>query len=162
MIDSALGLAVGPLPSSVGLVALRAIGFNDIVNVCGAPSSAIWPATVTQAMRLHDFHFRDAFQAVDCLSPASLDPCEFDAFRDAVDTVASALAEGRRCGVFCHLGVSRSPLVAAAALIRARGLPRDEAIGAVRRLRREAVFTPASLAALDRLCVRPVRLGSTP
>lgn len=162
MLDLALGLAVGPLPSNGGLVALHALGFNDVINVSGAPSTDLWPAAVTLTMRLLDFRFRDAFAAADGLSPPPLDAREFGAFRDAVDAATDVLLAGRRCGVFCHRGVGRSPLVAAAALIRARGYPREQAMEAIRRLRPEASFTPASLAALDRLDAQPHDLGTRP
>lgn len=148
MLDLALGLAVGPLPSKSGLAALRALGLSDIVNVSGVPSAELWPPEAVLKMRMLDFRFRDAFTAVDGLEPDPMLPAEFEAFRAAVAATADVLSAGRPCGVFCHRGVGRSPLVAAAALIRARAMPRDAALQAIMRLRPEARFSAASLAAL--------------
>lgn len=153
MWDASLGAGLSSLPSLRTLAFFHGLGARCVVNVSGAGSAEIYGDDLPTGLVCHDFRFPDVFtrRGDGEAAWAELGVSGRAALAGAIRCTIDALAASVPVLVFCHLGVGRSPLVLAIALERARGLPREQAMAAVKSIRPGAAFSPAALAVWTRL-----------
>lgn len=152
-------VAVSPLPDTQAFLGWQREGFNRWISLCGVGAADLLDHGETpidiegMVFRLPDpfsasepWDGREQLGARDFLDHST--PVLRANLLQAVRALARSLEQGERVVVFCHLGLSRSPLVAAAGLMLARRLDPLEAWAAVVRDNHELRLTRLALAAL--------------
>lgn len=152
-------VAVSPLPDAAAFLDWERDGFSRWISLCGVGASDLRdqdePAAVLEGLvfRLSDpFSQSEPWDGEEQLEPRVFLEHSSPVLRanllQAVRALVQSLERGERVVVFCHLGLSRSPLVAAAGLMLAHDLPPLEAWAAVARAHRDLKLTRLALAAL--------------
>ena len=153
-------LSIGPLPDASELDALCGAGIRALINVSGVDLTDIHSGNLLDRFQLGQWTMRDIFTAeppidlhggvndadVALYTTASTSE-ERTALREAVDYAAEYLRSDEAVFVCCHRGRGRSPLTAAAALGRAKGIAALEAMRQVAAQHAPAHFSMVSLAA---------------
>ena len=155
-------LNIGPLPSRQQLDTLAEAGYRQLLNVSGVALGEVYSDAMLSRFGMATFRFADVFsqhghQNESLSKPTSTelylrhsDDRTRQQFASAVRALADLLQRGERTYIFCHLGRSRSPIVAAAAVQRCRP---DQSLTIilqqVREIRPQAYFTDLSLSALS-------------
>ncbi|NKI36347.1 dual specificity protein phosphatase family protein [Wenzhouxiangella sp. XN79A] len=152
-------VTVSPLPDSEAFRGWQREGFNRWISLCGVGASDLLDRDETpieiegMVFRLADpfsasdpWDGREQLGARDFLEHST--PVLRANLLRAVRALVRSLEQGERVVVFCHLGLSRSPLVAAAGLMVARRLDPLSAWAAVARTNDELRLTRLALAAL--------------
>ncbi len=164
MWDLALGLGVAPMPSRGSLAVLRSLGFTALINVSGSRSAHIYSSADLSGLAAYDYPFPDVL-TVGVDAQTALDRLGADGLASIAAAVArliSLMQQHSRVLVFCHLGVGRSPLVAAMALSEVKGMSRACACASIRRLRPTAQFTEISMVVWDRVLAHLSEHGAQP
>lgn len=137
MRDSNLSVAVSCLPDSNLLSTWTELGFDRWISVCGVGLEAISDEGEIPNLPGHVYKLADPFSSSAVwpgdeipnkqLFLAGSTPALRNNLLRAVRQAAASLTRGEKLMVFCHLGRSRSPLVATAAMMLAFRLPVLEA-----------------------------------
>lgn len=146
------GLTLGALPERAQLLRLVRAGTYDLVNLSGFDLRRVHGPGLPAKLQIAEYGFPDLF------SETGSDEA-WQAFKtlhgpriaEATNWVANLLGSGQPVHCCCHQGRSRSPLVAAAGLMRAFGMSSQTAIHIITERHPEAAFTARSLWMLDTL-----------
>jgi len=153
MWDIELGLGISAIPTRSSLALFRAVGFTELVNVCGSKSGNVYTGLEMSGLVCTDFsfpdHFSTATEAASISSNFSL--AQMSHLCGAVLKTAEFLKLQRKVIVFCHLGIGRSPAVALMALMLAHRCPAEVAARIIYRLRPTAVLNDTVLAFANEL-----------
>ncbi|MGZ8218418.1 hypothetical protein [Methylomagnum sp.] len=154
-------LLLGGLPGPDRLAAFANGGLRRLVNVSGVDLADIYGPAALAAFAPSNHFFADVFSEGEpltdsthwnAISPgtylARTDPPEQQALLEAIAAVHASLVSAERVFVFCTYGQGRSPLVAAAALLRLEARPVPDILNLIQSLQPAARFTDLSLAAL--------------
>jgi predicted protein tyrosine phosphatase len=131
------------------------------INVSGVDIKQVYPEAALADFVIAQFEFADIFtdgeKRVDFTELEDISPGRYEnaseerhrsAFLAAVNALIVQLENKVPTGVFCHRGMARSPLVAAAALNRFHNETLAQSMERVQRLHRPAYFTDISISAL--------------
>lgn len=151
--ESFPGLSIGALPDRAELLRLLRAGTLDVINVSGVDLRHVHGLAVPSGLRIAEFGFPDLFSREDGDSEAwQLFHATHGArIEQATCHLAAVLTSGRPVHCCCHQGRFRSPLVAAAGLMRAFALRVQDAMDIISAKHPKASFTPRSRWMLDRL-----------
>ncbi len=152
-------VAVSPLPDAATFLHWERDGFTRWISLCGVGASDLLdqddPMAALEGLvfRLSDpFSQSEPWDGEEQLAARVFLEYSSPVLRanllQAVRALVQSLEQGERVVVFCHLGLSRSPLVAAAGLMLACNLPPLEAWAALAREHPDLQLTRLALAAL--------------
>jgi hypothetical protein len=154
-------LIVSPLPSHAEIVEMAAAGFSRFVSVCGVQLRDIYADELPAGLVESRYTFQDVFSDGIVLG-ARIESEHADSdiyvelttaddrqeFLQSVTAVTEGLRHAIPTCVFCHRGIGRSPVVAAASLLQYESSSFARAIRSIRLLHPRARFTTTSLSAL--------------
>lgn len=155
-------LYISSLPSLQELERFRSIAHvQQWINVSGIDINQIYPKSALSEYNISQFDFADVFTDGEKLTDFSelgqiktkrYEDISVQAHRDAllaaVKVLSTHLENESSTGIFCHRGLARSPLVAAAALNHVYDEPLAESIARVHQIHPPAYFTDISISAL--------------
>ena len=152
-------MTISRLPDRQAILAWRQDGFSRWISLCGVDAGELLDAddesldVAGRVFRLSDpfsksppWNGKEEVRAREFLEHST--PLLRANLLHAVRLLTESLEHGERVIVFCHLGQSRSPLVAAAALMIMHGLEPTEAWQRITNDRPDLRLTRLALAAL--------------
>ena len=139
-------LSIGSLPSADELKRLSERGFYTLVNVSGVSLDELFPADFLSSFKRYEFRFRDAFSDLNLTSAQwqQFQRTDMIEVMRAVERLSELVRLDYAVHIFCHQGLSRSPLVAAAALMNTFQLSAHEAMQEILRKQPRAQFSARS------------------
>ncbi len=155
-------LFISSLPSLTELKKIRKLrGVKTLLNVAGVDIREIYQAQDLTGFEIAQFEFADVFSKGNPASGLSKgeadyvelyesvsEPSHRHGFSQAVKTLKASLEEGKPTLIFCHRGLSRSPLVAAAALNLIYEEPIEKSLNRVRKIHPPSEFTDLGISAI--------------
>ncbi len=155
-------LFISSLPSLIELERLNKIrGVNNLVNVAGVDMNEIYAKAQLSDFTILQYNFADVFARGKSItdfskvekSYANLYESVSDnehriAFANAVKGLKQLLENGQPTLIFCHRGLSRSPLVAASALNLFHDESLAQTIERIHSIQPSAHFTDVGISAL--------------
>lgn len=155
-------LFISSLPSLTELQRIRKLKcVYTLINVAGVDIREIYEAPGLAGFEISQFEFADVFTkgrpATGLLTEMADNVGLYESvsesnhrlgYSQAVKSLKTALEEGRPTMIFCHRGLSRSPLVAATALNLMYEEPIEKSLNRVRKIHPAAEFTDIGISAM--------------
>ncbi|MBK8814914.1 MAG: hypothetical protein IPN42_05115 [Methylococcaceae bacterium] len=155
-------LFISSLPSLIELERLNKIrGVNSLVNVAGVDIKEIYTESQLLGFTILQYDFADVFTHGNSITDFSKEEkiyvnlyetvSEIEhriAFANAVKGLKQLLENGQPTLIFCHRGLSRSPLVAASALNFIHDESLTQTIERIHSIQPSAQFTDVGISAL--------------